>query len=494
MKISGLLVKSFLMLVLAITPTAFLMWELSRVANENQRQNSLEYEGFVDLGKMTLPIDDPDEYIKWWKKNELVADSFEIILDSSAETYFLGRIVTNDIPQMMHHLSLIKAKYDPKTSVSDEVRYIVQTVKLNTRIIDEELNKAYFNLKDNTEFRAILIAKISEWEGIKDRIVQVLGAINVRASQPEFTQVIKGLFDFRKELLEISKKLVQLHNSDIRNAYLNRLMMSMILSVLALLLATVIFKQVVRKIKADDAEIHTKDILLERSSRLALLGELTSAIGHEIANPLTVLSASMDQLKSKISRSGTLSPEELQTHHERISRAIQKMVTILNTIRNMIKEDPDAKLHPIKVQDVVNESLLLLSHLQEKYSVQIVVDPGIQDLKVLGRTTEVTQVISNLIKNAIEAMVNSQQRKLMITQEIHDQEVIVSFTDTWPGVPEKMKDQIFDPLFSTKTASGGTCLGLSISRKLAQRIGGRLFLDPQQPEVGARFCISLQRY
>jgi two-component system C4-dicarboxylate transport sensor histidine kinase DctB len=202
----------------------------------------------------------------------------------------------------------------------------------------------------------------------------------------------------------------------------------------------------------------------------------------------------MDQLKSKISRSGTLSPEELQTHHERISRAIQKMVTILNTIRNMIKKDPDAKLHPIKVQDVVNESLLLLSHLQEKYSVQIVVDPGIQDLKVLGRTTEVTQVISNLIKNAIEAMVNSQQRKLMITQEIHDQEVIVSFTDTGPGVPEKMKDQIFDPLFSTKTASGGAGLGLSISRKLAQRIGGKLFLDPQQPEVGARFCISLQRY
>ncbi|HND86375.1 MAG TPA: hypothetical protein PLU50_11225, partial [Pseudobdellovibrionaceae bacterium] len=388
------------------------------------------YEGFVDLEKMTLPIDDPDEFIKWWKKNELVADSFEIILDSSAETYFIGRIITNDLPQMMHHLSLLKAKYDPKSSENDEIRYIIQTVKLNTRIIDEELNKAYFNLKENAEFRPILIGKISEWEGLKDRLVQVLGAVNIRSPQPEFTKVISSLFSYRKDLIVIAKKLVHLHNSEIRNAFVKRLFMSLALSILALLLASMTFKQVVKKLQDDDAKIHAKDLLIERSSRLALLGELTSAIGHEIASPLTVLSASMDQLKNKITRNGNLTQEELQNHHERIGRAIQKMVSILNAIRNMIKEDHDPNLHPIEILTIINDSLLLLSHLQEKHEVAITVERDVNDLQVLGRTTEISQIVTNLIKNSIEAMRNSDNKNIVITSEIRDQKVLLFFTDS----------------------------------------------------------------
>ncbi len=102
---------------------------------------------------------------------------------------------------------------------------------------------------------------------------------------------------------------------------------------------------------------------------------------------------------------------------------------------------------------------------------------------------QIQQVLLNLIRNAVDAMKNGQRKELTITKHAPaDGMVIVSVSDTGPGIDPEIRDQLFQPFVTTKAEGMG--VGLSISRTIIDAHGGKLWVD-DNPSGGATFRFSL---
>ena len=100
------------------------------------------------------------------------------------------------------------------------------------------------------------------------------------------------------------------------------------------------------------------------------------------------------------------------------------------------------------------------------------------------------QVLVNLIGNALQAMKASPSPQLILGAHTHQQQVIISVADNGPGIPDEHLGHIFEPFFTTKAPGSGLGLGLSISSRIMDDLGGKLQAT-NQPEGGACFTITL---
>jgi two-component system C4-dicarboxylate transport sensor histidine kinase DctB len=100
----------------------------------------------------------------------------------------------------------------------------------------------------------------------------------------------------------------------------------------------------------------------------------------------------------------------------------------------------------------------------------------------------------NLFSNALDAMemAGSSSRQLVVEAGCHGERVLITVTDSGPGIPEEIRSQLFEPFFTTKPQGKGLGLGLAISEQIVRESGGRLRAE-SPPEGGARFIIDLPR-
>ena len=89
--------------------------------------------------------------------------------------------------------------------------------------------------------------------------------------------------------------------------------------------------------------------------------------------------------------------------------------------------------------------------------------------------TQINRVLSNLIKNAIESGISKQTKEVIINCVVENKKVIISVTDNGEGIPDGLKDKIFEPNFTTKTS--GTGLGLAICKSIIENANGRIYFE-----------------
>ena len=100
------------------------------------------------------------------------------------------------------------------------------------------------------------------------------------------------------------------------------------------------------------------------------------------------------------------------------------------------------------------------------------------------------QVFVNIISNAFDSMRNSPQKDLSIRVSEQGEQVLVSFADSGPGVPEALRAHVFDPFYSTKSVGEGMGLGLSITYGIVDQFGGKIVIS-DGPDGGAVFTVIL---
>jgi signal transduction histidine kinase len=196
---------------------------------------------------------------------------------------------------------------------------------------------------------------------------------------------------------------------------------------------------------------------LERSQRLASLGTLTAGVTHEIRNPLTVIRAETERLTNELR-----DPAYLQQFRDLLLKHIDRISGIVERMLGLAKEKP-------KREEAVDLNELITSTLQLCAISRISVKSELGPIyPVKGDPEALQEIFVNLIQNAIEAMPEGGTLTLRSFNEDH--RVVVEVGDTGKGIPEEIREKIFDPFYSTRHEGVG--LGLSIVYRIVREHGG----------------------
>jgi two-component system sensor histidine kinase TtrS len=252
--------------------------------------------------------------------------------------------------------------------------------------------------------------------------------------------------------------------------------------------SVVVFRDISERKKAEE-EARRHQTELAHMARLNTMGEMASGIAHELNQPLTAIAtnayASIQMLES-----GNISNEKLADIMEKIGHQAERSGEIIRQLRQFVrKEQPQRCL--LDLNELIEEVLMLLRPEVRKAGVSIQRNLDRSIKKVMAQRIQIEQVILNLVKNAIEAMVNSdvETRKLVITTGMGgSHSVIVSVEDSGPGISSEMREGLFDPFMTSKEKGLG--LGLSISLGIIEAHQGKLYLDSSSGQ-GAIFRFAL---
>lgn len=222
-------------------------------------------------------------------------------------------------------------------------------------------------------------------------------------------------------------------------------------------------------------------------SRLSALGQLASAIAHEINQPLSAIANYIAGAKKLASRGSD--PEALQQALEHAAReAIRAGETIRKLRAFLSRGENDMRAE--KLAPLIDEAIAiaLTGNRSRKIRLQTRLTPAI-DYVFVDRV-QIQQVLLNLIRNGIEAMSETTRRQMVIESALTaDGLAMVSVIDSGSGLTAEAQDQLFKPFVSSKASGMG--IGLSITRSIVEAHGGRIWTEPN-PEGGAIFRFTMR--
>ncbi len=221
------------------------------------------------------------------------------------------------------------------------------------------------------------------------------------------------------------------------------------------------------------------------------MSEIVSALVHELNQPLTAIANFGEAAKRLV---------ELGAQLERAAGFIEKSVAQAHRASEMIRRlrsfvaRGTHEMEPIDVNDVVREASRLALIGAADQHVHTNFDLAADLPEVTADRIQVQQVIVNLIRNGIDAMLetaqNASDRALLVIETGRNAEghVLISVCDAGPGIPADIAADIFNPFVTTK--KGGMGIGLSVSRSIVEAHGGRIWVDRPQ-SGGTRFLFTL---
>ena len=230
---------------------------------------------------------------------------------------------------------------------------------------------------------------------------------------------------------------------------------------------------------------------LTHLSRVAMLGELSGGIAHELNQPLTAILSNAQAAQHLIANKSA-DPEILVEILRDIIAADQRAGEVIRRLRTLFKRG-ETQFQPLDVNELVHEVLGIVHGDLVTRSVEIVPELAATLTRIHGDRVELEQVMLNLVINACDAMagIAPEQRRLTVRTrkvDVEDGAVQISFSDCGPGFTPDQYAKLFEPFYTTKPRGLG--LGLSISRAIIRAHHGRLW-GSSTPGKGATFHMVL---
>ncbi|RJO66687.1 MAG: sensor histidine kinase [Myxococcales bacterium] len=259
---------------------------------------------------------------------------------------------------------------------------------------------------------------------------------------------------------------------------LEKLLEILLYNVVALITGLLADKQhrTAKRLKDALNEMKEMERQLIRSGRLQALGELTAGLAHEIKNPLASLKGSAEIIADEIPPS---SPRRrmVEIHKKELDRLNALLERFLNFARPGTFEASILSLCPL-----VDKTVALAQAQARQRGITIQWQGAPEDVRLLGDPEKITQVVLNLLLNAIQATPDGKTVSVSCGFETHGKRRLgfVAIRDQGPGVPEELREKIFNPFFSTKESGIG--LGLSIASRIVDEHNG--FIEVESAEDG----------
>ena len=236
---------------------------------------------------------------------------------------------------------------------------------------------------------------------------------------------------------------------------------------------------------------HRQEAELAQVLRRASMGEMASALAHELSQPLAVIVNYANGLLRRIDTE-TVSATDLENALRQIRDAAQRSKEIIKHVRDFVNlSRPTIKRE--SVSSIITEVNQLLHGSIKRNNIGMDISIPFDDIGILANRIEIEQVIFNLLKNSIDSLISSKTRKPQINIKAKlsgKTTVVILISDNGDGIDRDLADNIFNPYITTKESGLG--MGLSISRTIIEGHGGRLTLARAGPP-GACFRFTLTR-
>jgi len=167
---------------------------------------------------------------------------------------------------------------------------------------------------------------------------------------------------------------------------------------------------------------------------------------------------------------------KLRLNSDNIELAVAKTQKIVYALKSYARKGAEDKPEYVNIPETI-DTVLIIYHNQLKYGIEVTKEYEPDLPAILGVPDQLSQVWTNIISNAIQAMQGKGSLHIRVWREAND--IIASFTDSGPGIPKEIQDKIFEAFFTTKPAGEGTGLGLDISRRIVEKHGGRIYFESE---------------
>jgi two-component system NtrC family sensor kinase len=242
-----------------------------------------------------------------------------------------------------------------------------------------------------------------------------------------------------------------------------------------------IFKDLRERLRIE-RELQKMQEALLQSEKLAAMGRLTSQIAHELNNPIYGIMNTLELLKTEIP------PESKRRRILELSLSeIQRLSEMLRNMLSFSKPEEE-KRRPVKVDELIEGILLVMEKQMREANIKVETSFGEEIPEVLASTNQMRQVFLNIFKNAKEAMPKG--GALFVRTSKKDNRVLIHIQDTGMGIPEEIRDRIFEAFFTTKQKVKGVGLGLSVCYGIIRDHSGEIKVESEK-EKGTTFTISL---
>ena len=276
----------------------------------------------------------------------------------------------------------------------------------------------------------------------------------------------------------------------------------------------------------DVTENLEKHAMLIQAGKMATLGEMATGIAHELNQPLNVIRLGVDYLVKRLRTGMQLTPDEINRLRTEMVSSVERASRIINHLREFGRK-PEETMSPIDINVPIRNIFTLLGTqlMARGITWELKLDEELP--RIVGDANRLEQVFINLVLNARDAMLSmekprrladgansdagarlpvhdakpfsatecdldeSKSKVVTIHSFLEDGRVVVTVSDTGPGVPETIRSKVFEPFFTTKETGSGTGLGLSISYGIMKEHQGTIEVEATDTP-GATFRLTFQ--
>ncbi len=237
---------------------------------------------------------------------------------------------------------------------------------------------------------------------------------------------------------------------------------------------------------------------LIHEQKMATLGRLAASVGHEVNNPLTILSMNVSRALMRYKKNPEVKVSEILDIFQKMEQNISRIKAVVNTLTGLLKKSEKGKFEPLSLKLILEETLPLVqfqTYLENLAGTEVEFNvPGNIPL-IRGDLERLQEVFLNLFINAYHAMEGRPSPRINVRAELSPDGhyVMVHFTDSGKGMNEETMKRIFNYGYTTKPAGKGSGLGLYMCKYIIELHGGTIQVSSEEG-VGTTFSLSLPAF
>lgn len=254
-----------------------------------------------------------------------------------------------------------------------------------------------------------------------------------------------------------------------------------------------------REAEGANKQLQDTQAQLIHEQKMATLGRLAASVGHEVNNPLTILSMNVSRVILKHRKNQDMKVTEILDVFDKMEKNIERIKAVVNTLTGLLKKSEKGKFEPLSLKLILEETLPLVqfqTYLDNLSGTEVDFNvPGNVPL-IRGDLERLQEVFLNLFINAYHAMAGKRHRKIGVHAEIDPKDpgmVAIHFRDNGSGMSEETAKKIFNYGFTTKPPGKGSGLGLYMCKYIIELHGGTITVDSKLGE-GTTFTLTLPVY
>jgi signal transduction histidine kinase len=223
---------------------------------------------------------------------------------------------------------------------------------------------------------------------------------------------------------------------------------------------------------------------VRRTERVAELGTLASGMAHEIGTPMNVIHGRADYLMDRVTE------EPIKRGLRTIITQVERITKVMNQLLSFARRKAPQRI-PLDLRKVIEDGMEMFQERLARNQIRIKMEMAEPCPMVLADADQMSQVLLNLVMNALHAM--PEGGTLRVGLELERPMVKLTIVDTGHGIPSEAIGNIYDPFFTTKEFGKGTGLGLTVVKGIIEEHQGSIVVESEEGK-GTRFTVLLPMY